>query len=227
MDISTDLHAYKTRREDALKIFSALDKQFVRYILLTACVVALAVVFVVVLPQPVSAGNLPPVPANIQVPAGNKLFIDGHAIGTQDYICLPSATGFTWTFLRPQATLFDDKNEQITTHFLSPNPSENGIGRATWQHSRDSSIVWAIAIESSSDPDFVEPGAIPWLKLQMVNTQVGPKGGDKLTATTYIQRLNTSGGVAPTTGCAQSSDVGKRVFVPYTADYFFYKTVGN
>jgi hypothetical protein len=41
--------------------------------------------------------------------------------------------------------------------------------------------------------------------------------------TTFIQRLNTSGGVAPSMGCASVMDVGARAFVSYTADYFFYK----
>ena len=76
---------------------------------------------------------------------------------------------------------------------------------------------------SSSDPVFVAPGAIPWLLLQVVGAQDGPTGGHKLTATTFIQRLNTSGGVAPSTGCTLSTDVGKKALVPYTADYFFYK----
>jgi len=56
---------------------------------------------------------------------------------------------------------------------------------------------------------------------------VGPTGGDTLTKTTFIQRLNTAGGVAPSTGCRSSSDVGTLAFVPYTADYFFYKAVGR
>jgi Protein of unknown function (DUF3455) len=43
-----------------------------------------------------------------------------------------------------------------------------------------------------------------------------------LTEITFIQRVNTSGGVAPSTGCAESADVGSKAFVPYTADYFFY-----
>lgn len=69
------------------------------------------------------------------------------------------------------------------------------------------------------------PGAIPWLLLNMkdTGTQEGPTGGRKLTRTTFIQRVNTVGGVAPSTGCAQSSDVGSRAFVPYKADYFFYE----
>jgi hypothetical protein len=48
-----------------------------------------------------------------------------------------------------------------------------------------------------------------------------------LTATTFIQRVNTSGGVAPSTGCAASTDVGKQAFVPYTTDYYFYRAAKN
>ena len=44
-----------------------------------------------------------------------------------------------------------------------------------------------------------------------------------LTTTTFIQRLNTSGGIAPATGCTSPADVGKSAFVPYTTDYYFYK----
>ena len=36
----------------------------------------------------------PPVPDNIQVPAGNKLFLVGHAVGTQNYVCAPSGAGW-------------------------------------------------------------------------------------------------------------------------------------
>src|SRR4051812_45363955 len=92
----------------------------------------------------------PPVPGNIQVPAGNTLYLKGEAQGTQNYICLPSATGFSWTFFSPQATLFftfkwfgSDIRQQIITHFLSPNPTEGGTPRATWQSSVDTSAVWA------------------------------------------------------------------------------------
>ena len=61
------------------------------------------------------------------------------------------------------------------------------------------------------------------LLLQVVGAQDGPTGGDTLSETTFIQRLNTSGGAAPSTGCTSPTDVGKQAFVPYTADYFFYK----
>jgi hypothetical protein len=176
------------------------------------------------LPRPASADDFypPPVPGNIQVPAGSKLFLVGHATGTQNYICLAAGSSYTWTFLGPQATLFDDEGEQITTHFLSPSTTVP-TGAPTWQDSRDTSTVWALAIESSTDSAFVAPGAIPWLKLQKADTKVGPTGGDRLTATTFIQRLNTTGGVIPATGCSTADDYRKKAFVPYTADYYFYK----
>jgi len=165
----------------------------------------------------------PPVPDNIRVPVGNKPFLEGHAVGTQGYICLPAGSGFGWTLFGPQATLFNDDDRQFITHFLSPNPFEAGLPRATWQHSRDTSAVWAQMIAFSVDPNFVAPGAIPWFLLQFVGAQDGPTGGRQLSATTFIHRLNTSGGIAPATGCAVSTDVGKKVLVPYAADYFFYK----
>jgi Protein of unknown function (DUF3455) len=113
-----------------------------------ACVAALAAVFTVSQPQPIYAddGLVPPhVPDELEVPAGNKAFLRGHAIGTQNYICLPSASGVSWTLFRPQATLFNNYDVQIITHFLSPNRDESDTPRPTWQHSRDSSTVWARA----------------------------------------------------------------------------------
>ncbi|MBM3768961.1 MAG: DUF3455 domain-containing protein [Acidobacteria bacterium] len=41
-----------------------------------------------------------------------------------------------------------------------------------------------------------------------------------LSKTTFIQRVNTAGGVAPTTAC---TDAGAIAFVPYTTDYIFYR----
>jgi hypothetical protein len=216
-------------RRNGMKNDSASKNQTTRRILPIACVTALAVAFLATLPRPAHADRVtpPPVPDNLQVPAGNKVSFLGHAFGTQNYICLPSGSAFIWTLFTPQATLFDDHDRQVTTHFFSPNPDENGIVRAAWQHSRDTSAVWGRAIASSSDGNFVAPGAIPWLLIQVVGAEDGPTGGDRLTAATFIHRLNTVGGIAPSSGCALSTDVGKTAFMPYTADYFFYKDAGK
>jgi Protein of unknown function (DUF3455) len=192
-----------------------------------ACVAALVAAFMVLrLPLVHATDPEPPsIPTDLQVPEGHKAFLEGHAVGTQNYICLPASTGVAWTFVGPQATLFNDYERQIITHFLSPNPDESDLARATWQHSRDTSTVWAMAVASSSDPSFVASGAIPWLLLQIVGAEPGPADGQRLTRTIFIQRLHTSGGIAPSIGCTELAEVGQRAFVPYTADYIFYRAV--
>jgi hypothetical protein len=164
----------------------------------------------------------PQVPEAIQVPPGYKPFLVGHAIGTQGYVCVAVGSTYGWTPFGPQATLFNGDSAQILTHFLSPTPYSL-LPNPAWQHSRDSSIVWGQMIRSSSDPNFVTPGAIPWLLLEAAVVGDGPTGGDKLLVTRFIQRVNTVEGKAPTTGCATPADIGKRALVPYEADYFFYK----
>ena len=208
------------------------------------CAAALALTCAVSRPQLASADGavvVPAAPANLNVPSGNTAYLVGHASGTQDYICMPCpnaittaatcpASGFAWAFYGPQATLFsvdDGDDQQIITHFLSPNPAEAGKPRPTWQDSQDTSAVWANntspPAQSSTDPAFVAADAIPWLLLPVAGTQAGPTGGDRLTKTTYIQRLDTAGGVAPAASTCTAADSGKKALVPYSADYFFYK----
>lgn len=182
-----------------------------------------AIAFWLALAPAASATAPPPVPDSLRPDAGTVAFLVGHAVGTQDYVCLPSGLGFAWSLVTPQATLFDDAGRQIVTHFASPNPIEDGLIRPSWQHSRDSSSVWVRLVAQSSDPAYVAPGALPWFLLQVVGASDGPTGGKALSATTQIQRVATAGGVAPATGCTDATHVGTRAFVPYAADYFFYR----
>jgi hypothetical protein len=165
----------------------------------------------------------PKVPDTLAVPAGSKAFLIGHAVGTQNYICLPDGAGATWVLFGPQATVFDDHGRQLMTHFLSPNPAENNALRATWMDSDRTSSVWAVKVAESDDARFVEPGAIKWFLLQVKGAEEGSQRNDRLMKTTVIHRVNTSGGVAPASECMLTGDVGKTKFVPYTADYVFYK----
>ncbi len=193
------------------------------------------------MPSIASAQTSQPAPAEITPPAGNVAFLTAHATGTQNYICLPStsANGATaWTFLAPQATLsitFNRFNQQVSTHFLSPVPVDSPAAEPactlsadgkqlycpTWQSSFDSSAVWGSRVASvaaGSDPACPNTGAIPCLLLQAVATRPGNIGNGLFTRTTYIQRLNTTGGSAPAGSC----NVGVQALVPYTADYSFY-----
>ena len=178
--------------------------------------------------QQASGPKTPPVvPGDIEVDAAYAVFFKAHAAGTQNYMCVPTATGVAWKFFAPQATLFqtfkDELGQQVATHFLSANPDESGTARATWQHSIDSSRVWAKLYKFSTDANYVQPGAIPWFLLTVVGQEDGPEGGSFLTRAAYIQRVNTEGGVAPPYGCALPADIGALALVPYAADYYFYR----
>jgi hypothetical protein len=165
----------------------------------------------------------PKVPDTLAVPAGSQAFLIGHAVGTQNYICLPDGAGAKWVLFGPQATVFDDHGRQLMTHFLSPNPAESNALRATWMDSDRTSSVWAVKVAESDDARFVEPGAIKWFLLQIKGAEEGSQRNDRLMKTTVIHRVNTSGGVAPVSECMLTGDVGKTKFVPYTADYVFYR----
>jgi hypothetical protein len=178
----------------------------------------------------VHAGNITPpiVPTDLRVSDEFRPYLVGHAIGTQNYVCVPNGSGgFKWAQYGPQATLFDDDGRQIATHFLSPNPDEEETPRATWQHSRDTSAVWAKQEAMYQEPDFVEPGAIAWLLLKVSGRSLGVDGGDRLVDTAWIQRVHTSGGIAPQMGCAEATNVGAKALVPYATDYYFYKARGR
>ena len=237
--MSTLQTAHMRERRMVLKNWNRISNQATRRIIATACSVVLAVAFTVSMSQPAYAGQVTPpqVPANINVPAGNKAFFVGHAFGTQNYVCKLSSPplGVAYVLFTPEATLFRDDGGQVITHFFSPNPDPHdpntsatvvagGAIRATWQH-RDTSTVWA---KVHSNPDgsngsaTVDLKSIAWLLLEVVGAEDGPTGGDTLTKTTFIQRVNTVGGLAPSTGCASPGDLGNQAFVDYTADYFFY-----
>jgi len=185
--------------------------------------------------------SIPSPTTSIPPPAGTSAFLLGHGVGTKGYVCLPTATGASWTVngARPEATLFTHifgEAVQIITHFLSPvvNPNDIGpkpprFGDVTWQSSFDSSRVWAQKqkfVTAGTEASCPNGGSIDCLLLQVIGSDEGPAGGRSLTKTTFIQRLNTKGGSAPAnpaTGCLSTSDVGHQILVPYSADYYFFR----
>ena len=204
---------------------------------LAAAALALGCAFATATSAPAQNIQSPPTPTDITPEAGNSAFLVGHAIGTQGYVCLPTAPGAStaaWSVnARPEATLFQSffgLDFQIITHFLSPDTSPNApspvpFGSATWQSSLDSSRVWAKLVNSipaGSHPSCPNANSIACLLLQSIGGQDGPAGGKILSRTTFVQRLNTKGGLAPADGCSVAVDVGKQTLVPYTADYYFF-----
>jgi hypothetical protein len=136
---------------------------------------------------------------SVQVPSGNKLAFRLYAVGVQIY----RWNGTAWTFVEPVATLYADANNhrKVGIHYVGP----------TWESNGRSKVV-ATRLEACT-PDAT---AIPWLLLQTVSTD----GHGILSSVTYIQRVNTKGGLAPT---APGSSTGAVAEVPYSADYYFYR----
>ena len=162
--------------------------------------------------QPALAGPAEPVvPPAIEVPEGHKVFLVGHAVGVQIYSCSATASGYGWSFVAPRADLYDDMGKLIATHFGGP----------TWE-ARDGSRVVGSVVRRAT----VDSNAIPWLLLSAASTASGTDG-DRLTATAYIQRIATTGGLAPAASACTSATAGDTAEVPYTADYYFWKGVGS
>jgi hypothetical protein len=195
---------------------------------LIACISALATTFIVALPRVTHAQNLTPpsVPDTLHVLEGNEVFLIGHAFGTQDYVCAASASGVAFVLTTPEAVLFDNPARRVVNHFFSPNPVEGGTIRATWQSTRNSSMFWgkvSAVATFVTDPDFVAPDAIAWVLLSRAGVLEGSGRGDNLAEATFVQRVNTVGGLPPSIGCNSPADIGHTAFVPYEADYVFYR----
>jgi Protein of unknown function (DUF3455) len=147
----------------------------------------------------------PPLPSpTLAVPAGNELEFGYPAVGVQIYACQATSTTFAWVFQAPEANLFDRRGRVVAAHFAGP----------TWE-AKDGSKVVGAKIAAFT----VDPSAIPWLLLQAASHS----GDGRMSEVSYIQRLETRGGVAPATGC-DASHVGDIARVDYTATYFFYES---
>lgn len=202
-------------------IARSLARGFHRFTTGSTTKAAVAVLVTTLLSTGVHAADkvIPPVvPEGLDAPEGFKPFFAGHAIGTQNYICAVVGNAYDWVFIGPQATLYDAYGEQIMTHFHSKNAID-GVIDATWQHSRDTSAVWARRDKGA----IVDPSAIEWLLLKMSGAQLGPTLGNKVSSTQYIQRVNTVGGKKPPTPECSADNVNTRRLVYYEADYYFYK----
>ena len=153
-----------------------------------------------------AAGNdnrAPEVPDDIAVPAGNKVHFHGFGVGVQIY----TWNGSSWGTAVPEAILFDGAGI-VAIHFAGP----------TWESNSGSQVVGALPPRSVT----VDADAIPWLRLNAVEEST--HGPGIFANTTYIQRVNTTAGKAPS---ADGAFVGQVARVPYTADYFFYRHTNN
>jgi len=106
-------------------------------------------------------------------------------------------------FVGPVAKLIDGANKEVGKYYAGP----------TWESMDGSKVTGKqVAVAPST------PGNIP---LQLVKAEPA-MGNGAMSGITYIQRVNTKGGVAPSDPCAAAS-AGIKKQVPYQADYVFYR----
>ena len=145
--------------------------------------------------------ELPPQCESLQVPLGNKLAFHVYARGVQMY----RWNGVTWDFVAPVASLFAEANYfgEVGNHYVGP----------TWESKSGSKVVGRRVPGTGCTPD---QSAIAWLLLEKVSSN----GPGIFGSVTYIQRVNTTGGLTPT---APGLSIGEVTEVPYTAEYYFYR----
>lgn len=142
----------------------------------------------------------PAVSPALAVPDSAKLVLVTNATGVQIYECEG-----TWELSAPRAELHDDAG--VTIGQLT-----GSVERGPQWEAKDGSTV------SGSDPVSVpNPGSIPLLLLEGSGATFTGDGG-LLSHVAFIQRLDTTGGVAPAGACTK----GQKIEVPYTAKYYFY-----
>lgn len=146
----------------------------------------------------------PDVPTQIAVPVGNKVHFHGFGVGFQIY----TWNGSNWGAAVPDALLFDEDGNIVAVHSAGP----------SWESNSGSRVVGALPPLSA----IVDTNSIPWLRLTPVEGSA--QGPGIFADTTYIQRVHTAGGKAPS---ANGTFVGQVAKMPYTADYYFFRATEN
>jgi hypothetical protein len=141
--------------------------------------------------EDLGSAGLPPA---LVVPAGNRLTSSLDGSGVQVYQCVKA----TWTLLQPAAILTAE-GKPVGLHFTGP----------VWVSTVDGSEVGAAPVATVN-----RDGAIPQLLLKANQNH----GQGMFSKVTYVQRLRTTGGVAPAGSCTEGSQQAIR----YSALYRFW-----
>jgi hypothetical protein len=149
--------------------------------------------------------SVPDAPETLRAPAGQVIYLEALGTGVQIYECSQkSDSTYEWAFKAPEASLATRAGQPIGNHYAGP----------TWQSTDGSTVVGEV---QRRDPGPTS-SAIPWLLLSAKNNT----GSGVFSTTRSIQRLATTGGIAPSMPC-NATNLRQAVRVPYTAMYYFYR----
>ena len=151
-----------------------------------------------------------PIPSILNIPEGNRFFLQTFARGVQIYQVRRSATDpnvFSWVNIAPFATLYAKPNfvDPVINHFAGP----------SWEFIKGPDKGERI-VGTKMQGVTQDLTAIQWLSLKAVDSLSTP--GNRVT---FVQRICTHGGLAPTI-IANEANLGQLDSIPYTASYLFY-----
>lgn len=143
--------------------------------------------------------------SSIKAPGGHEPTLQLAARGVQIFRCERSGDAFEWRFRQPEAELFDAQGQAMGRHGAN----------FSFEHRDGSRLLGTVlAHEKAASAD-----TLPWLLLSARSFGKGAFGG-----VSYVQRVNTRGGMPPA-GCS-AGQANRLLRVDFSADFVFYRPQG-
>lgn len=143
------------------------------------------------------------IPEQIKAPAGYHPILTAHAKGDQIYQCSVNKDQYSWETKAPDAKLFDEQGNIVGNHTAGP----------LWEYKKGSRVVGRVLKKIEMAPG----SAISWLLVEVVSH----KGDGLFSNVGFINRINTRGGLPPSSVC-NANHLGSEKRITYSADYVFY-----
>jgi hypothetical protein len=140
--------------------------------------------------------------SRIRVPAGHEAVLQLSARGAQIFRCEHVDGAYLWRFRQPEAELFDGQGRPAGRH---------GAGYS-FEHRDGSRLVGTVAAHD----DAASADTLPWLLLSTRSYGQGALAG-----VSYVQRVNTRGGMPP--AACSPAQANRPLRVDFAAEFVFYR----
>lgn len=143
--------------------------------------------------------------SRIKVPDGNDPVLRLTAKGTQVFRCEREGSAYEWRFRQPDAELLDAAGKAVAKHGAS----------FSFEHRDGSRLLGTVEAHDKAPT----ADTLPWL---LFSTRSFGKG--EFSGVSYVQRLETRGGMPPPACSAQEAN--RLLRVEFSATFVFYRPRG-
>jgi hypothetical protein len=143
--------------------------------------------------------------SRIRVPDGHEPALQLAARGVQIFRCERIGNEYEWRFRQPEAELFDAQGQPVGRHGAN----------FSFEHRDGSRLLGTVVAHEKA----AAAETLPWLLLSAKSFGSGALGG-----TSYVQRVNTRGGMPP--AACGAGQANRLLRVDFTADFVFYRPRG-